>query len=1567
MIRSLALTIIFGTFVVLLQGSEKMNPPIEKISSKRERICLNGQWYFIPAKDWESVNHSTWGKIWVPGTWNGSWRLPGIISRGDGPAWDNVDFSTLARAFYEKKIHIPEDWKGKSILLTIGRVSTDAVVFANGRECGRIEWPYGSVEITEAVEAGKEATIRILVASGRDENESGNLLDLRNPQFSSDARLETRGLIGEVFLESRPKGAYIKDVFIQTSVRKKTLSLDIELSALKQAEEVQIVARLLDDNGKEEKRFTSKANLGASPQEKLQLSWRWDNPRLWDYRQPNLYRLLLQIKGKQIDDEWGGVFGFREFWIEGKRFFLNGTEIRLRPQTPGDEWNYCAGVVEVIDAMLDGFIETGYNIIELWPWNHDERGTTHFRELWCEEADKKGLLIMAPALDMAPYITWSNPQRWWQPDVKETYEKRMSAELIRYRNHPSVVIWTTTPNFAWYDWQDQNPRYIGRKNWYEGKNPSADKRWGAIREGIALIKKYDPTRPVLIHHGVYNGDIFAPNTYLNLIPLQEREEWLSHWVKYGDMPYLPIEFGTPLHTTFMRGRNGFGDAVISEPWMTEFCAIYLGRSAYEMETDAYRQKIADRYQGEQLYSSWHGDPDLEGAPAFQALQSLFIRNTWRSWRTWGITGGMVPWSAGHGWEAKPGEVSLPPFQEGRRGMYREKVPISLIHYLRPEGNIVRPAGATLKEVDGPTLAWIAGPKEAFTAKDHNFFAGEKVKKQVVIINDERKTMHYSFRWEAYLGDKLIEKGESKGNINPATTLFFPIEFVLPRDLSREKVDGRIVLFAKIGSNEHRDEFKYRAFKLYENRREVIWLYDPVGETFELLKKLGYDARLIKDSLPPEVSTVVIGRKVLSKGYNLPFALKEFVQNGGKVLVMAQDPDWMRKYFGFRVARHLSRRVFPVEVSHPVLDGLDEEDLRDWKGISNLVEAYPEYPLEEIPPYGWHWGNRGAVTSSAVEKPHRGGWRPILECEFDLAYSPLMELNYGEGLLIICTLDLEDHASLDPAANRLVHQLLGYLNRGKISPTSRKVIYVGGQKGAKLLDFLGVNYQSTNVLQENAEIAIIGEDAEVGEEAIKNYIEGGGKVLFLPREAPSAPLGVKLGKKGAFHGSLNVPSWEECKGLSPSDIRWRADYYAWLINEGCELGADGLLGRLKLGKGVAIYCQIDPFRFNSNERVINGDFLLGLQRWTLGQYGTAKADIAIDDDVPEEIKSAKSVKITVSQPSDQAWHIQFRQPVGKIEAGKSYILSLWAKADRDCRASLALIMDHEPFNIVDFAQALELKKEWQKFQFRIVATKEEKVRIEFQLALQTATYWLTGISFRPENGDGSEEIAATYFRFTRWRETRALSQILANLGASFKSDEIIFHPLPKNISLAGKWQVQMTLKLPPSQAPDKIHPDEGITERAKELVAEKVQMKDWQEVEVPGLWKDFQEWDGEAVFCFVVDIPPGWEGKDLLLSLGAIDDFDYTFFNGELIGKTGKETPNWWSASRLYTVPGKLVKAGKNTIAVRVFDNYGGGGLNGPAQDMFLQLKEPIFKVDFYHPDYRTDFPLGDDPYRYFRW
>lgn len=43
-------------------------------------------------------------------------------------------------------------------------------------------------------------------------------------------------------------------------------------------------------------------------------------------------------------------------------------------------------------------------------------------------------------------------------------------------------------------------------------------------------------------------------------------------------------------------------------------------------------------------------------------------------------------------------------------------------------------------------------------------------------------------------------------------------------------------------------------------------------------------------------------------------------------------------------------------------------------------------------------------------------------------------------------------------------------------------------------------------------------------------------------------------------------------------------------------------------------------------------------------------------------------------------------------------------------------------------------------------------------------------------DGFAADEKTYFRYTRWRATRAVAQLLANLGASFPADSQVFHPI-----------------------------------------------------------------------------------------------------------------------------------------------------------------------------------------------
>jgi hypothetical protein len=79
------------------------------------------------------------------------------------------------------------------------------------------------------------------------------------------------------------------------------------------------------------------------------------------------------------------------------------------------------------------------------------------------------------------------------------------------------------------------------------------------------------------------------------------------------------------------------------------------------------------------------------------------------------------------------------------------------------------------------------------------------------------------------------------------------------------------------------------------------------------------------------------------------------------------------------------------------------------------------------------------------------------------------------------------------------------------------------------------------------------------------------------------------------------------------------------------------------------------------------------------------------------------------------------------------------------------------------------------------------------------------------------------------------------------------------------------------------------------------------------------------------MPVEMKGHNICISLGKIDDVDETFFNGKKVGGCGIFSPNFLSAfdkQRIYKVDQVNIKFGKtNTIAVKVFDASGGGGMN----------------------------------------
>ncbi|GAB4288958.1 MAG: hypothetical protein Kow0098_06590 [Ignavibacteriaceae bacterium] len=108
---------------------------------------------------------------------------------------------------------------------------------------------------------------------------------------------------------------------------------------------------------------------------------------------------------------------------------------------------------------------------------------------------------------------------------------------------------------------------------------------------------------------------------------------------------------------------------------------------------------------------------------------------------------------------------------------------------------------------------------------------------------------------------------------------------------------------------------------------------------------------------------------------------------------------------------------------------------------------------------------------------------------------------------------------------------------------------------------------------------------------------------------------------------------------------------------------------------------------------------------------------------------------------------------------------------------------------------------------------------------------------------------------------------------------------------------------------------------------------WELIKVPSFWEDqgFNGYDGYAWYRkkFTIDENSIYGG--VYLSLGFIDDVDEVFINGNMIGKTGSFPPFYftgYNSERKYFVPEQyLNKNGINLIAVRVYDDELGGGIN----------------------------------------
>ena len=135
-------------------------------------------------------------------------------------------------------------------------------------------------------------------------------------------------------------------------------------------------------------------------------------------------------------------------------------------------------------------------------------------------------------------------------------------------------------------------------------------------------------------------------------------------------------------------------------------------------------------------------------------------------------------------------------------------------------------------------------------------------------------------------------------------------------------------------------------------------------------------------------------------------------------------------------------------------------------------------------------------------------------------------------------------------------------------------------------------------------------------------------------------------------------------------------------------------------------------------------------------------------------------------------------------------------------------------------------------------------------------------------------------------------------------------------------------------------DPGNQGEARGWAAPETNVKRWPQMPLPGQWQAHGlKFSGVVWFRRDVEVPAAWAGRDLVLRLAPCDKHDTTYFNGTVVGGLGKEFPEAWSMPREYRVPGKLVRAGRNTIASRIYSFVYAGGMLGSPTQMSLALAD----------------------------
>lgn len=371
-----------------------------------------------------------------------------------------------ASYWYRATLRVPQSYKGRRTWLHFGGVNYSAQIWLDGKEIGTLKGAFlrGDFDITDAVKPGRTASLAVLVSpqphpgmphehtmtNGTGHNGGETAID--GPTF-----LSTIGWDWLMAVRDRATGIWqpvtLSDSGPVTVERPQVVS---HLTPALDAADLDVSTTLVNHTGKPVAGvlvgaidgepnsivFRKPAQVDANGNAEVSLdasstpALHVNHPKLWwpnGYGEPNLHHLILRFEtGKSVSDEADVQFGIRkvDYQVPGSdvlTLVINNVKVMVR----GGNWGLDEAMKRIPSDRLEAQVRmhalANLNLIRNWV------GQSTSPDLY-KYADKYGIML---------WDEFFQPNAGDGPNVTDydTYLTNVTDKVVRYRNHPSIVVW----------------------------------------------------------------------------------------------------------------------------------------------------------------------------------------------------------------------------------------------------------------------------------------------------------------------------------------------------------------------------------------------------------------------------------------------------------------------------------------------------------------------------------------------------------------------------------------------------------------------------------------------------------------------------------------------------------------------------------------------------------------------------------------------------------------------------------------------------------------------------------------------------------------------------------------------------------------------------------------------------------------------------------------------------------------------------------------------------------------------------------------------------------------------